>query len=420
MCTRLSRWKWLLPQLSYRGRVLVANNLVASTLWHKFNVMQPPGGLVQAIQRSLVTFFWSGQHWVRSAVLYLPIQEGGQGLVDIKARIMAFRLKAVQRLLYNKDFAWMNTALALLRKAGGMGLDKHLFLMNLQESELVDLTPFYKSVLEAWKVFSVARQPDLLAGPWLLEEPLFLNSFLPTHLLSSECLRSRLLAAGYTKLGHVLSSSTEEICQRTGMKSLRIMQQFSAEIYSGLKEEYSVFLHNADVLHGWTKGMDYAFPSLIVNAAVENWEEDEQCLLTFKIPVLECFKSVRKKTLYLICVKVSNARFLSGVCSTKWTEFFGLDSSPKGCWRALYKCPIDKRTGDLQWRIVHGAIATNRHVVHLNPNVGVGCPFCSEVESLFHLFAQCLRLGDIFSILKNWFSSLGLDFSLQLFIYGPK
>ncbi len=28
VCTQLSRWKWLLPQLSYRGRVLVANNLV--------------------------------------------------------------------------------------------------------------------------------------------------------------------------------------------------------------------------------------------------------------------------------------------------------------------------------------------------------------------------------------------------------
>lgn len=26
VCARLSRWKWLLPQLSYRGRVLVANN----------------------------------------------------------------------------------------------------------------------------------------------------------------------------------------------------------------------------------------------------------------------------------------------------------------------------------------------------------------------------------------------------------
>ena len=28
VCARLSKWRWLLPQWSYRGRVLVANNLV--------------------------------------------------------------------------------------------------------------------------------------------------------------------------------------------------------------------------------------------------------------------------------------------------------------------------------------------------------------------------------------------------------
>ncbi len=39
---KLSKWKWLLPQLSYRGRVLIANNLIASTLWHKLVVLGPP------------------------------------------------------------------------------------------------------------------------------------------------------------------------------------------------------------------------------------------------------------------------------------------------------------------------------------------------------------------------------------------
>ena len=34
----------------------------------------------------------------------------------------------------------------------------------------------------------------------------------------------------------------------------------------------------------------------------------------------------------------------------------------------------------LQWRIVHEAIATYKHVAHLDPSTGVGCPF--GVESL--------------------------------------
>lgn len=124
VCTRLSRWKWVLPHLSYKGRALVTNNLVASTLWCKLSVLQPPTGLIQNVQRSLVIFFWLGQHWIHSAALYLPVQEGGQGLVDVKSRIMTFCLQTAQRLLYKTNSAWMDTAKALLRKAGGMGFDK--------------------------------------------------------------------------------------------------------------------------------------------------------------------------------------------------------------------------------------------------------------------------------------------------------
>ncbi len=73
-------------------------------------------------------------------------------------------------------------------------------------------------MLEAWKVITVTRSPDLSAGPWLLEEPLFFNSFFSSKFVSSACLRSRLVAAGYTKLGHVLTSNVEVISQRTKVK----------------------------------------------------------------------------------------------------------------------------------------------------------------------------------------------------------
>lgn len=92
---RLSKWKCLLPQLSYRGRVLVVNNLAASILWHRLVVLEPPDELIRRIQRTFVNFFWSGEHWIRAAALYLPVEEGGQGLVDVRSRICAFRIHKV-------------------------------------------------------------------------------------------------------------------------------------------------------------------------------------------------------------------------------------------------------------------------------------------------------------------------------------
>jgi len=77
VCTRLSRWKWLLPQLSYRGRVLVANNLVASTLWHKLCALQPPTGL---IQRRLVTFLvWTALDSISRSVSSSARRRAGFG-----------------------------------------------------------------------------------------------------------------------------------------------------------------------------------------------------------------------------------------------------------------------------------------------------------------------------------------------------
>ncbi len=66
---KLSRWNWLLPELSYRGRVLVINNLAASMLWHKLNVLEPPNEMIKVLQRRFVNFFWSGQHWLPGSVL---------------------------------------------------------------------------------------------------------------------------------------------------------------------------------------------------------------------------------------------------------------------------------------------------------------------------------------------------------------
>ncbi len=108
-------------------------------------------------------------------------------MIDIRSRITAFRLQAAQRLLYHMDVSWLKTASALLRQVINMGLDKHLFLMELQNDDRVNLTSFYKSVLEAWKVFTISRSSFHVhhAGLWHFEEPLFLNDFLPSRLMSA-------------------------------------------------------------------------------------------------------------------------------------------------------------------------------------------------------------------------------------------
>ena len=104
---KMRRWKWLLPQMSYRGRVLVLNNinnlnlnyLVASLLWHRLSCVDPPSGLLAEIQKKIVDFFSGSLHWVPQGVLYLSREEGGQDLIHLASRTATFRLQFIKRFL---------------------------------------------------------------------------------------------------------------------------------------------------------------------------------------------------------------------------------------------------------------------------------------------------------------------------------
>ncbi|KAJ3587993.1 hypothetical protein NHX12_011587, partial [Muraenolepis orangiensis] len=423
VCARLSKWKWLLPQMSYRGRVLVANTLVASTLWHRLMALTPPRNLVSSIQQEIVDFFWSGRHWVRAAALYLPLAEGGQGLICIQSKIASFRLRTVSRLLYDCGPSWLNFGKLLLRSVGRFGYHKQLFLLNPEELDLSGLTPFYTSVLQAWHTFKFTRATSEMPGMWVFEEPLFFNGLLRARTLQSASLRTSLREAGCTKVGHLMkakATSLEALRRRSNTSSIRILDQVVKEVCAALPESLRAFAEDADLCEQWIEDGDYSFPSLEVTPAVGDWHEGAGQLLTLRTPHLGTFQACGKKETYNLCVKVLNLRSLAGVRESRWAEFLGPDSSPKGSWRCLYKLPVEKRTADLQWRIVHGAIATNRYRAHLDPELGEGCIFCSEVETLEHLFVQCPRLSALFVLLKSWFQGLGEEFSFILFIFGPK
>lgn len=122
----------------------------------------------------LWTLFWSRQHWLRSATLYLPGQEGGQGPGDIASRVTAFRLQTAQRL--------QDGFQPTMEPTGPPGYDKHLFLLQPQCFELTCLTPFYQSVLQAWRTRVVKHKPRM----WIFEKLLKGNSFISSQLLSEK------------------------------------------------------------------------------------------------------------------------------------------------------------------------------------------------------------------------------------------
>ncbi len=159
--------------MSYRGRILIVNNLVASSLWHRFACVDPPIHLVAKIQATLIDFFWDKLHWVPQSVLFLPKEEGGQGLIHLQSRMATFRLQRIQRLLVGSvDFKWCAVAYVILHKLENLGLDKTLFLLDPTKLNISSLSVFYRNLFKVWSLFVFKQTEDPQSLYWLLEEPL--------------------------------------------------------------------------------------------------------------------------------------------------------------------------------------------------------------------------------------------------------
>lgn len=162
-------------------------------------------------------------------------------------------------------------------------------------------------------------------------------------------------------------------CERTGIKSIRFLKQFIDELVGELNFDQIHFINNSNHMKELWIWLS------MITADSREWNEEENCILSFKTPQLNSLETASKKG--SVCDLCESDQCTSSIWSNVIKMdcfFFGMDISPKGSWWSLYKCPIGKRTGDLQWRIVHGVVAMNRHVADLNPNVGVDCLFWTE------------------------------------------
>lgn len=165
---KLSKWTWSCHICHTRGETWCANNLIASMMWHKFMALKPKSSLVVNVQRRLVDFFWSGEHWTRALVLHLPKEEGEGGLINIQSRIKTFRIQTAQRLLYKDNVMWTGTVCALERCGGDLRHNKCLFLIKLGEMDL----PQYQLVLRAWSSVCKAKK-DITIKLNINKEPFF-------------------------------------------------------------------------------------------------------------------------------------------------------------------------------------------------------------------------------------------------------
>uniref|UniRef100_A0A0E9RCD5 Uncharacterized protein n=1 Tax=Anguilla anguilla TaxID=7936 RepID=A0A0E9RCD5_ANGAN len=87
---------------------------------------------------------------------------------------------------------------------------------------------------------------------------------------------------------------------------------------------------------------EMGFPALAVTAAIDGQQDADNSILCLSTPQLGNFERISKKALYLVAVKVHHQATLRKVKPSGWPGDLGPGSYLRGCWRSLYKPPIEK------------------------------------------------------------------------------
>lgn len=273
---------------------------------------------------------------------------------------------------------------------------------------------FYRNLFKVWDLFQVKRTDSTLSLFWLLKEPLIYGSrldilgacgtmtatFINSKVITLDCL---------TKLAGPSFGKVNEVADCLKVKSIQVVANVLQKLQSVFTTE------EKNMLQEYCKGALIPnekdnFPNLLLSPKLG--EHMGFFLESGELADMDLCESSGKK-LYKALVKAFNKKGLHGRVDTPWRDVLKISKNVKPEWRALYKPPLAKRVGDLQWRFLHGIIAVNAFISVLNPGVGQDCPFCFERETVFHAFMQCLRLKPLFDVLRSIFNCFNEEFSVQ-------
>ena len=180
---------WSTKQLSVAGRVVIANQVLLSSMWYITSCWIFVKSSITQIQRLIRNFLWSGSEdgHVRSkvawATLIKPRELGGLGLIDPESQSKALLVKLMIRGHLPGNARWKellkNRILDIMPKTGGPWMKdcRWNFLPDFQSITSKGLEDrFFNSLCRAWQQIKMAlRYKSIVSEEGLHRQPVLWN-----------------------------------------------------------------------------------------------------------------------------------------------------------------------------------------------------------------------------------------------------
>ena len=383
---------WCHRDLSLKGRALLINSLLTSTLWYNVTSLAVPSWAISQIEDAIYGFFWKNKHpLVNRDILALPLREGGFNIPRLETKIQAFRLNSLRRLLTEEDAHWKHFTAYFLRVAN-MDLGKMTLALDFSQRHITRTIPaFHKELLNAWskhKEHRIRMQTPKFTVD-ILQEPLFLNEIIVVQ--NKPLLYTDWIAAGILRVKDIcyevvpgflpVSAVLEMLSDEPPRPISETHRQFD-EILGALPPEWK---DQISMRHPETQ------PSVQPSFGIVNPFSGQP-----PTDLLQCKTRHFYHQLHQSKKPVIPA-----------TDYWKRTLQPEPVfdseqWRVVFSPLITNRQGDLNWKIVHRVIPTALSLRRMGILDSDSCYRCGLTDTIEHAFLDCLPIMNFWAFVQTF------------------
>ena len=406
----LASWSGLSTSLSFKGRVLIANQLAASKLFHCLAALTPPDSVLSELQQQLVDFVWSNKkHFLTKQYLYEKPGKGGLGLVCLQARVLTFRLSRLFHYFQENSHPSLTFFEHHLHRYKHLHFYFYLFFIKTDLTFDIGMPSFYGEIMQTWRLSGARLQIKHDSVSHVLNLPI-IYFLIQNATDESALLSSRLSARGVGLVGDLLHSTTGTWREAN---DFFLSSSTSRHLSLRLLEKQLSFMHS--ILLG-------LFPSLFDERGfrqpvrtIQDLNSKPDRPLNVIISNMDNVISAPSKLLYTIIN--SNINSSSTSTSSPWHINGFLDSLTRIQWKSIYSPPTSKKERDTQYKLLHNVLVFLQVLHHLNPAVSSLCGWCGDEGTIWHLFITCPSVQPLLNCIYCLLHRLLLDLKLNFDLY---
>ena len=203
---------WCIRKLTFHGKVTVINSLATSAIWYLSSLIPLPEHYAKQIDTIISDFFWyHKKHLISREQLQLPKELGGLGVVNVRLKIKAQRVKFITRLLSRDgDGLWKSLAEHFIGKYKYYNINTDILKCKIinRKVHFKTMPSIYREMLKAWSDLDLTRCTESVQQ--ILQEPLHGNENIPLNITENTLIHYRIKLVrdiwdlGRTTLGNLL------------------------------------------------------------------------------------------------------------------------------------------------------------------------------------------------------------------------